>query len=131
MKKATFALSEERTTEVYGLLIRGGSRADILQYTTKKQWDLSPRQVDAYIEKAKEQIKAKAVQDRDYQYSIAMERLNFILRQAILIQDWQRALAAQKEINTLMGLYPVQKTELSGKEGGAIEIVIRRGGDNG
>lgn len=109
-RKATDAEYEQRVTAVYGLILNGASRPDILAYaakeTDKKQaWSVDDRQVDNYIRDARKLLKAHARVDRDYQLGQARERLNLLFARAMSIMDYKTALAVQKEINALEGLH--------------------------
>ncbi len=50
--KATNAVSALRTNEIYGRLTKGQSRHRI-QQDLAKEWDLSERQIDEYLAKAR------------------------------------------------------------------------------
>ena len=62
--KATTVEIEERVNTVFGLLIVGASRQDILQYGTSS-WDVKTRQVDIYIKRANRQFAKIAAADRE------------------------------------------------------------------
>ena len=55
-KKGTKYEVESRISAIYGLLATAASRQDIIHYCSEKGFDVSDRQVDTYIKKAREQI---------------------------------------------------------------------------
>ncbi len=120
MPKGTVALMEQRITEIYKLLLLGAGRSDILQHASKKQWDVENRTVDEYISRATSLLKKKSEIDRDYMLNMARERLQMLYMRALSVQDLKTALAVQKEINTLEGLYPVQNKKI--EHSGGIQI---------
>ena len=129
-KKATAAEITKRVNKVYQLLLDGLSRADILEYVAKKtEWKVSDGSVDEYIAKATAEIKARSTIVRDEEYGKALERLRMLYSRNIMIQDFKAALAVQKEINELLGLYPAKKIEHGGKDGKPIKLLI--GWDDG
>lgn len=123
--KATQAEVTKRVTQVYNWLLQGLSRADILELVAKKgEWKVSDGMIDEYMSRATAEIKEKASIQRDEELGKAIERMRFLFRQNVLIQDYKAALAVQKELNELLGLYPAKKFEHSGKDGGAINVSV-------
>lgn len=108
-RKATHAEVEERVTEVYILLIRGASRADILRHAADR-WHLATRQAEDYLARANERLRALASFVSEEELGKARERLNDLYSKNYRVQSYRDALACQKELNELLGLYPV-KTE--------------------
>lgn len=112
-KRATNAELEQRVTKVVELLVSGLTRAQIFRYVQDKtDWQIEDRQLDTYIQKATEQLKTLAKIDREAAFGEAIAGTRLILAKALQMQDFQRALAARKELHTLQGLYPAAKSEL-------------------
>ena len=111
-KKSLSADVELRIAAIETLILKGTSRAAIIQYATKEKWDVSDRQVDAYIKRAKANIKRRIDKNRDYQYALAIQRLNMLLQASFTIQDYKACLAVQKELNALLGLYPATEIKI-------------------
>lgn len=124
--KASEAQMEQRVTAVFELLTRGVSRAGILQYVAKEtDWNVSERTIDSYIARANERFAEHAAVRRDLEFGKALRRTEYVYLAAMKVHDYQRALAALREINLLMGLYAPTKTEIGGIENGApIPIVV-------
>lgn len=118
--KATNFEAQKRVNTVYRMLLLGVSRADIVEYT-EKEWQIAHSMTDEYIARANELFKAQAETVRDEQFGKAMARLQNLYEKNMKIQDYKAALATQKEINALLGLYAPTKTEHTGANGGAIE----------
>ena len=125
-------------TEIFNLLVLGTSRADILQYCSKKreeskiqtpqnvQWDVGERQIDEYIRHARKRLKQSASYQRDEMLGIAIERLNRLYKDNLKVQDYKGALAVQREINTLLGLHAPQQVQHTGANGGKVVIKVVR-----
>lgn len=125
------ALFDERVYAVMDLMIQGWPRRKIIQIVStneKFMWDVVPRQIDNYIAKAKEIIKASAVFDRDEEIGAAIERYRDLFAKSSMLHDYKACLAISKELTELLGLKPKQQLELSGKlkMDGKMEIVLRR-----
>ena len=125
--KSNNAMVTRRINEVYQLLLDGLSRAEIIEYTANSKdqkiiWGISDSMLDEYIARATAEIKLRAATDRDEEYGKALERLRNLYARNILIEDLKAALAVQKEINELLGLYPTKRIEHGGKDGSPIEI---------
>jgi hypothetical protein len=104
--KANDAEKEARVNKVYELLVNGFTRYQILQYvTTKTEWKIEARQVDNYIKAANALIANEAEYHRAREIGRAISRLNDLYQKCLKVQDYQRALAAQRELNTLLSLY--------------------------
>lgn len=124
MPKVTNAESAERVTKVFELLVLGLSRQEIMQYCSA--WEITTRQIDVYIQKATERLKAHADYQREEQLGVAINRLNKLYRDNLKVQDYKGALAVQKELNTLLGLHAPSRHEVTGKDGDALTIRIER-----
>jgi len=114
--RATQAEAEQRTSEVYRLLVKGASRPDILQYAISK-WGLSIPMVDKYIKAATDKLKVKAVTIREAELGKALERREDLYRQALTTQQISVALQVDESRCKLLGLFP--KPEVTTDEGGA------------
>ncbi|KAA0253406.1 MAG: hypothetical protein EDX89_14395 [Acidobacteria bacterium] len=122
-RKATHAEVEERVTEVYILLIRGASRADILRHAADR-WHLATRQAEDYLARANARLRELASFIHEEELGKARERLNDLYSKNYRVQSYRDALACQKELNELLGLYPVktERHEHSGPGGAPIQI---------
>lgn len=123
MPKVTNAESAERVTKVFELLVLGLSRQEIMQYCSA--WEITTRQIDVYIQKATERLKAHADYQREEQLGVAINRLNKLYRDNLKVQDYKGALAVQKELNLLLGLHAPSRHEVTGKDGEPIVFTLK------
>lgn len=122
--KPTKVEQESRITEVYKLLIIGLARHDILRYIAEKTtWGLAERTVDFLIGKATARFQEHAKTVRDQEIGKAIARMNDLYSRTHRIQDYKTALAAQKELSELLGLYAPKRMELTGPEGGPQQFI--------
>ena len=105
----------ERVTRIYELLIAGYPRRKILQYAAESGWGVKSRQIEAYIAQANALLEADAEVLRSQELGKAVNRLNLLYFSSLKVQDYQRALAAQRELNKLLGLYAPEQHSLTGE----------------
>lgn len=102
--KATDAEILKRIAAVHKLLVAGAARASIVQYGSS-QWNVTDRQVDDYIARAKETLKAQTDRDKDNNLAMAIARMQEIYQECKSAKNYKGAISAQIEINKLLGLY--------------------------
>ena len=102
-KKATFAETEFRTNTVYGLLVDGRSRSDIIQFVAEN-WQLTERQADNYIKKARAKIEQDCELTRPQFLAEALAGLRSIRGQAERRGQMQVAINAIRLQAELVGL---------------------------
>lgn len=73
-KKSTNAEIHQRVQAVYGLLTRGKSTSDI-QHHAASEWNLSPRQADTYLQRARAMLERDAELTRPAWLAEALGRL--------------------------------------------------------
>jgi len=113
MAKATKAEMTQRIARISELLLRGASRAVILQYASEKtSWGLTERSIDTYIKKATELIRAGAETDMSYEMGKAKERYEFLWNKALSMQDYREARHVQGDRGDLLGLDAPKKTSV-------------------
>ena len=126
MARITKAELENRVTQVTDLLLKGAKRGQILQYVAKLGWDVNDRMVDNYIQKATEAIKESAVIDREWEVALAKQRYEYLYTQSVSGKDLRGALSVVQAKSKLLGLDAPTKTEITGKDGEALTINIRK-----
>ena len=89
-KKCTKIEKEERIFRVYKLICKGESRADIARYAAQN-WGIGYRQVDEYIQRARELMKEDFKMSRDEFAVEILEGYKDLRRRAIA--DKQHAVA--------------------------------------
>jgi hypothetical protein len=80
-KKGTNVEVDGRVNAVYNLLLQAYSRTQILQYCSA-EWDISERQVENYIARARKLQQEVADQNRDEWFVAALSRLQDCEREA-------------------------------------------------
>lgn len=128
--KATKSEVKKRISKIADLLVSGLTRAQILQYVVEKtDWNLKDRQVDTYIQRANNSFKATPGIDRTQQYQRAIRRMEMILSACIKVQDFARAIAAAKELHTLMAIYepPAAQTIITQDMGALVKLAKAKG----
>ncbi len=79
--KSTNAEMKLRINEVYGLLTRGYSRAQILQHAADR-WDCTVRTTDTYIARAREVLEKDCEMSRPAFLAEALSRLRLVEQKA-------------------------------------------------
>ena len=102
-KKSTNAELNLRVTEVYGLLTRGCSRAQIIQHASDL-WQVTDRQADTYIARARELIDADCNLSRPAFLAECLAGIRAIRQKAEAEKQHQTALNAIKLQAELTGL---------------------------
>ena len=102
-KKSTNAELNLRVTEVYGLLTRGCSRAQIIQHASDL-WQVTDRQADTYIARAREMIDADCNLSRPAFLAECLAGIRAIRQKAEAEKQHQTALNAIKLQAELTGL---------------------------
>jgi len=110
--KSTNAVVQRRVNQVYDMLLCGASRAEIIEYSIQKEWGIVDKTIDLYIKKANLRFKEQSNVIHDEQFGLAINRLNNLYMKCMKIQDYKAALAVQKDLNALLGLYKPSKKEL-------------------
>jgi len=123
-KRSTNAEVELRVTHIYTLLVNSAKRRDILNDDTVQSWALTHDAIDNYLQKATDLIKQESRFDRSYELGKAMARLDRIFAKSMKVQDFSRAIQAEKARIELLGLNAPSRTEFSGRDGGAIGFKI-------
>lgn len=101
-KKATKAEATLRRNEIYGYLCLGYSRGQILQETS--DWGLSDRQVDNYIEQAREQLSSDCQMSRQAYLAELLARLRGYEQKAAKRGQYQVAVNSATQQAKLIGL---------------------------
>jgi hypothetical protein len=135
-KKGSKAEVERRVSIVETVLIRGLSRAEVIQYAAKadvsakkEAWGLSDRTIDEYIHRANENI-SRTYEDKrkdeaawlDRHRAKAIRRFEAAHAMAVADKDPRTAAYVQKQINVLLGIEAPNRHEVSGPGGKDIPI---------
>ena len=105
-KRVSKAEKEQRVQKIFELLVNGLPRYAILQYVADKTtWNLKARQVDNYIADAAAMLAIESEYQRPKELGVAIRRLNDLYSASMKVQDYARAISAQRELNKLLSLY--------------------------
>ena len=102
-KKSTNAEVQLRINEVYGLLTRGYSRAQVLQHAADL-WGCSVRQTDTYIARAREILEQDCEMSRPAFLAEALARLRLLEQRAEKRGQLQVAINSVRLQTELVGL---------------------------
>lgn len=117
-KKPTKAEMEQRVTQVYRMMLAGATRGDVLAYTAK-HYEISTRQTDTLIQRAREQIAVQAKVVRDYEFALVLARNNELYKDSYRLRDLRECRQLIDQRAKLIGLYPVEKFQVDWR----IEVV--------
>jgi hypothetical protein len=117
MAKSTAAEVARRVDAIYDLLLQGVGRRGIAQYAAGHGWDVSSRQLDTYIGRAKALLAQQAERDRAVELGKMIERLDLLFMKALAADDRAEARAVTRDHAELLGLSAAQRHELSGPGG--------------
>lgn len=118
-KKATKAQMEQRIRVVYELLLADTPRPDICQYVAKN-WGGSGRTADRYIQRANELIIQEANRMRENALEKHLAQRASLRNKALKEGDKRLAFDILRDETKLLGIYPAEKREVTGKDGGAL-----------
>ena len=102
-KKSTNAEVQLRVNEVYGLLTRGYSRAQIIQHCSDL-WAVTDRQTDTYIKRAREILEQDCEMSRPAFLAEALARLRLLEQRAEKRGQLQVAINSVRLQTELVGL---------------------------
>jgi hypothetical protein len=124
--KPTKAELATRIETVIMLVLSGLRRSEILRYAAEKtDWNVKERTLDDYLARAYRKIEESAEKNTDRNMALAQNRLLDLYKRSLNIQDYKTCLSIIREIAKLGDLYPVEKHEHTGKDGGPIDRVTR------
>jgi len=107
MQKADKNIVEQRIKDIATLLINGNSREVIVLHCSEK-WNIGERQADKYIARAKVLVEKSVKRKLEYDYAKAVRRYEDLYKLSLEKKDYKTALAVNKEITTLQGLFKQQ-----------------------
>lgn len=107
MAKSSENIVLKRVEEISRLLIKGAARDIIVQYSSEN-WSIGERQVDKYIQRAKELIEHSVIRNVNYDYSKAIRRYEELYRLSMDGKEYKTAAQINKELAALQGLYKLQ-----------------------
>ena len=121
-KKTTKAQREQRVRAVYELLLSDAPRPDILQYCSN-QWDVSAKTTDNYIKAATKLISEEAARMRKNSMNKHLAQRALLRYKALKDNDKRLAFEILRDESKLLDLYPADRKEISGPDGGPINTI--------
>ena len=103
MPKATKAEVEQRVDEVYDLLISRVPYRNIVRHGAS-QWRVKERQMNVYIARARERIRALAAENEEERLSSAIASYNSLYARQLSEKDYRGARQTLDSLNRLLGL---------------------------
>jgi hypothetical protein len=122
--KSTQATVQRRVSEVLTIRLQGAEFHDIVQYAAEKKWRVGERQLWNYIRQADELLAQNLEKDREKLFNRHVASRQMLLARALQVSDLRTALAILKDKAELEGLYPPKRTELTGKDGDAMQLEV-------
>jgi hypothetical protein len=109
VKKTLSVETEKRIDAVSNLLLSGASRRDVIAYVLDEaKWPTvtSVRAVDVYIAHANRRFEALSEPMRKAAFGRAVARREALFLRCMKTHDYKTALATDKDLCNLLGLYP-------------------------
>ena len=142
-KKATKAQIEQRVRTIYELILSDTPTPDILRYATQN-WGVGKRMGQHYIRKATELMSEEAAKLREDAMERHLSQRAMLRHKAAKKNDERLFFDVLRDETKLLGLYPPTKQEVTGKDGGPVELqnvsdeelinridsLIKRGGED-
>lgn len=100
-----FEFAPDLLDKIIRLLCNIADRSSIVSACLNKL-GLTGGDVDAAIDQAQRKLTRAADFHRDHEFGRAVTRINELYQRAVTVQDTKTALAAQRELNKLLDLYP-------------------------
>lgn len=123
MSKSTNMEAQQKVDQIIDLLISGISEHKIATYCIEKlNWNLHDCQIRKYKKRAVAHLRKLADFDKKEQIGKALKRYEKAVTIAIKANSAKQVVVAQKAISELFGLNAPTKHEVTGKDGGKIEI---------
>jgi hypothetical protein len=113
----------KRVEAVFKLRLGGAEFADIREYATAPEqgWNVSDSQLWRYIAAADKLIKERFDARAEHLLNRHLLQRRTLYAHAMGAGDFRVALAVLQDEAKLEGLYPPNRTELTGKDGGPVE----------
>ncbi len=104
-KKATNAVILQRVEEVLAIRIDGAQLHDIRRYASEKEWGVSDRQLERYIEKADRLLIERRQKKWGRMKAMHLARREALYARALQAADYRTALAVLQDLAKLQDLY--------------------------
>ena len=129
MGKSTKAEMAARLREVTKLLLAGAEFAEIRQFASERQWDVSDRSIRRYMEKAYKRMADASRRDERQLLGRHLMQRRALYARCLKQGDHRTALAVLKDEADLQGVYPPTKIAHSsgnGQENRPVAVLSRK-----
>lgn len=111
---------------VYRLLLLGLDRQRIIDHVCSKypSWPKSESTIDRYIKRANVLLEQAGVTERPVEFGRSLARKHDIFARCMQDKDYRGALAAQKEIDELLGLKAPVKIDVASERERLVEFMV-------
>ena len=124
MTRSSGAEVSRRIDAIYDLLLQGVGRRGIAQYADQHSWEVSHRQLDTYTTRAKTLLAKASERERTVELGKTIEQLDMLFMKALAANDRAEARALLRDRTDLLGLAAPNRQELTGRDGGPLEMGI-------
>src|SRR5262245_40053797 len=123
--KSSKAEVRKRVEEVFKLRLGGANLADIVQYASapEQAWGVSERQIANYIKAAEKLIVERYDAKAPCLLNRHLLQRDQLFAHAMGVGDFRTALAVLDSGAKLLGLFPAERHELTGKGGGPLQTM--------
>jgi hypothetical protein len=121
-KRSTEAEVAARVEEVLHCRLNGAEFHDLQALAREKDWNVGDRQLWRYVEAADKLIEEWFEKDRGKLFRRHVFQRRALYARALQDGDYRTGLAILKDEAAFHGLYPAQKLEMTGKDGGALVV---------
>jgi hypothetical protein len=121
--RSTKAETEARIEQVYKLLLGGATYPDIRDFAnaSEQAWNVGRSQIKRYMTAAHARMKERYQARADHAFHQHMLRREQLYAHCMGAGDFSTALRVLQDEAKLEALYPPEKRELTGKDGGPIQ----------
>jgi hypothetical protein len=114
----------KRVEEVLSLRLLGAEFVDIRHHASEKEWNVSDRQLWRYIAAGDAILAETLERDRSKLLDRHIAQRRGLYARAMAVSDYGTALRVLQDEAALLALYPPKRTEVSGRDGGAVLLNI-------
>jgi len=111
--KATKAEIQKRVDEIWQIRLAGAQFVDIRQYAAENGWEVSDRQLWRYIRKSDQLLARTLERDREKLFNLHVAKRHMLFARAMQVSDYRTALAVQKDLAEMQGMYPAATRKIS------------------
>jgi hypothetical protein len=125
-KRSTKAELLQRVEEVVLIRLSGAGFHDLAEYAREKGWGVQQAQLYEYMQQADARIKESLDKDRANLLDLHVVRRRTLFARCIEGGDWRAALAVLDSEAKLLGIVAPTQHQLTGKDGKALEMVVKQ-----